>query len=109
MHNDGDLLLTGTFGDLLQMVNELMLTPSVARQHLPSLISGASALSEDDWASIFWIPVTSAQLISTLTAEELALDVKCIFQWTTANVHVVLRATGQRLGFLTTQQAAPLL
>lgn len=105
---DRDLLMTDTFGNLLQIVPELMLTPSVARQHLPSLISAASEISADDWASI-WFPVTSAQLISTLTPEEMALGVTCTFETSTANVNIKLQATGNLLGFLTTRQATPLL
>jgi type VI secretion system protein ImpB len=63
LDNDGDLLMTGTFENLLGIVQELMLTPSVARQHLPSLISAASEISADDWASI-WFPVTVSLALS---------------------------------------------
>jgi hypothetical protein len=51
LDNDGDLLMTGTFGSLLQIVPELMLPPGVARQHLPSMIPAASEISADNWAS----------------------------------------------------------
>lgn len=104
---DRAVVLVGSLLDLLNIVPELMLSPHAAREHLTSLLSAHTAVPPEDWSSL-WFPVTSSTLSATLTASELALRVKCVFQSRTANVHVLL-PNDQLLGFLMTQQARPLL
>ena len=105
---DGAVVLEGSLLDLLNIVPAVMLAPRVAREHLPSLLSAHTAVPPEHWSSL-WFTVTSSTLLATLTASELALRVQCVFQWSTANVHVRLLSNDQRLCFLVTPQARPLL
>ena len=106
---DGAVVLEGSLLDLLNIVPEVMLSPQAAREHLPSLLSAHTAVPPEHWSSDLWFPVTSATLLATLTASELALRVQCVFQSRTANVHVRLLPNDELLGFLMTRQARPLL
>ena len=108
MHTDGEIVFQGTFENLLTRVESLMLTPSAVKRHLSSLLSSPSEKLKNSLDAIYFTCETSF-LLTALDRDELAPPVTCRFQRRTANVDVYLAESNERLAFLVTTQAKPIL